>query len=58
MIVQLVEYYQNVAVTLKEFAEKYNKLKHRIVQRNSQVNSGDVLRKITEKANSAVSKEM
>jgi hypothetical protein len=47
-----------VAITLKEFSEKYNRLKHRMVQRSNQVNPGEVLRKITEKASSSVTKDM
>lgn len=58
VIVQLVEYYQNVAVTLKEFGEKYNRLKERMVRRRTQGNPSDVLRKISEKANAIVSKDL
>lgn len=58
VILQLVEYYQNVAVALKEFSEKHHKLKHRLVQRSSHLNPGEVLKKITEKANASVSKDM
>lgn len=53
-----MEYYQNVAVTLKEFGEKYNRLKEKMIRRSTQANPADVLRKISEKANSIVSKDM
>jgi uncharacterized protein YktA (UPF0223 family) len=58
VIQQLVEYYENVAITVKEFAEKYNKFKRRMAFKASPANHEELLRKITEKANTTVSKDM
>jgi hypothetical protein len=35
---QLVDYYQNVAVALKDYSGKYNELKRRAMQRSGQRN--------------------
>lgn len=35
---QLVEYYQNVAVALKDFSAKYGELKRKVMQRSGQRN--------------------
>jgi hypothetical protein len=29
-----VDYYQNVAVTLREFSERYNSIKRKVMQKN------------------------
>lgn len=58
VILQLIEYYQNVAVLLKDYSLKYNELKRKAMQRSGQRNPEDTFRKISEKANSIVKKEM
>ena len=58
VILQLIEYYQNVAVLLKDYSLKYNALKRKAMQRSGQRNPEDTFRKISEKANSIVKKEM
>ncbi len=35
---QLVDYYQNVAVALKDYTAKYNELKRKALQRSRQSN--------------------
>jgi hypothetical protein len=39
IIEQLVEYYNNVAVTLKEFQDKYNRIQRKALQKNRVGNS-------------------
>ena len=53
-----MEYYENVAITVKEFSEKYSKFKRSVAYKSKQANPEDILRKISEKANSAVNKDM
>ena len=50
MIEQLIEYYQKVALALKEFNDKYSKAKEKALR------SGDFSKKISEKAALKVSK--
>jgi len=38
VILQLIEYYQNVAVLLKDYSLKYNELKRKAIQRSGQRN--------------------
>lgn len=56
MIDQLVEYYQNVAAELKEVSAKYNKLKRQAIDKKHRGSYDEVMRRITEKVNSNVSK--
>lgn len=58
VIEQLVSYYHNVAVTLRQFSERYNKIKKRVIERNRLGNSQDALRRLHEKANDVIKKEM
>ncbi len=55
---QLVDYYQNVAVALKDYSGKYNELKRRAMQRSGQRNPEQTFRKLSEKASWIVKKEM
>ena len=50
VIEQLIEYYQKVALALKEFNDKYSKAKEKALR------SGDFSKKISEKAALKVSK--
>ena len=58
VIEQLVEYYHNVAITLREFSTKYATVKRRVVEKNRLGSPQEALRRLHEKAGAAVSKEM
>ena len=55
---QLIEYYQNVAITLKEHTEKYNKIKMQVLRKHQHGNAKEVSRKMSEKARSIMVKDM
>jgi len=46
VIQELVEYFENVAIAVKEFSEKFNKYKRKIVYKSNQINPDDTLKKI------------
>jgi hypothetical protein len=56
IIERLVEYYENVVISLREFAEKYQRQKKEVLSRRRMGNIDDTLRKIMEKANVSVRK--
>lgn len=58
VIMQLVEYYQNVAIAIKEYTIKYNELKRKALQRSRQANPEQAFKKLSEKASTMVKKEM
>lgn len=58
IIERLVEYYENVVVALREFAEKYQRQKKEALARRRMGNVEDTLRRIVEKANTSVRKEL
>ena len=47
-----------MALTVKEFTEKYNKFKKRMAYKINHGNPEDVIRNITEKARNSVNKDM
>ena len=53
-----MDYYQNVAVLLREFTDKFSKMKNDALQRNRQWSPEEAKRRITEKANTIVNEEM
>ena len=58
VIRQLVEYYENVAIAVKQFTKKFNGFKRKIAMKSNQANPDDLLRKISEKANASMNKDM
>lgn len=58
IIERLVEYYENVVISLREFAEKYQRQKKEVLSRRRMGNIDDTLRRIMEKANVSVRKEL
>lgn len=58
IIERLVEYYENVVISLREFSEKYQKQKKDVLSKRKVGSSEDILRKIMEKANMSVRKEL
>ena len=47
-----------MAITVKDFTEKFNNFKRKVAQKSNQANPEDLLRKITDKANKAMNKDM
>jgi hypothetical protein len=58
IIERLVEYYENVVISLREFTEKYQRQKKEALAKRKMGNSEDILRKIMDKANLTVRKEL
>jgi hypothetical protein len=58
VIEELMDYYQNVAVTLRDFSERYGQVRNKVLARTRGNNQTDASRKIAELANTNVEKEM